>query len=117
MKKKPEIFITHIADCVNVIEQKTKGKTWTDFLNDSDLQDIVIRRLQIIGEAGQNLEKHFKEKYPKIPWRRMWALRNILIHEYFGIDIKLVWQVVKKDIPKLKKEILKISTASKKLKA
>lgn len=65
-----------------------------------------MRRLEIIGEAVRNLPENFREKYPSIPWRQITGTRDKLIHEYFGVDIGLTWQVVKSDLPKLKRQIL-----------
>lgn len=108
MKKDPDIFIQHIIECLTIIEKTAKNKSWQKFFHDTDSQDIIIRRLEIIGEATKNLEGSFRKKYPEIPWKKMAALRNLLIHEYFGVDLKLVWNVVKKDIPELKRQISKI---------
>ena len=71
-------------------------------------QDAVIRRLEIIGEAVKNLPADFKKKKSSIPWQNIAGMRDFLIHEYFGVDLDLVWQTVKKDLPEFKKQILKL---------
>lgn len=71
-------------------------------------QDSIIRRLEIIGEAVRKLDKEFKKKYSKMEWAEIAGMRDILIHDYFGVDINLVWNTVKKDIPKLEKYIKEI---------
>jgi len=68
----------------------------------------VIRRLEIIGEAVKNLPADFKKKKSSIPWQNIAGMRDFLIHEYFGVDLDLVWQTVKKDLPEFKKQILKL---------
>ena len=67
-----------------------------------------MRRLEIIGEAAKNIPDYFRKKNPQIPWREIAGLRDILIHEYFGVDMSLVWKIANKDIPKLKRQILKL---------
>jgi uncharacterized protein with HEPN domain len=69
---------------------------------------MIVRRLEIIGEAVKNLPQEIKEKHPDIPWKRIAGMRDILIHEYFGIDLALTWEVVEKELPNLKKRIIEI---------
>jgi len=105
MKKDSTVFIEHISECINLIEEYIKGKTKNDFFASKQLQDSVIRRIEIIGEAVKNLPGELKSKYPGIPWKRIAGMRDILIHEYFGIDLELTWRVAKSEIPKFKKQI------------
>lgn len=113
MKKEPKVFIEHIIECIELIENYAKGKTKEDFLNSTQLQDAIIRRIEIIGEAVKNLAEEFKNNYPEIPWRKIAGTRDMLVHEYFGIDLELTWEVVQRDIPDLKRKILKIKVAMK----
>ena len=108
MKKDPLVFITYIIECIELIEKYIKGKTKKEFLQDIQLQDSVIRRIEIIGEATKNIPNALKDKYPDIPWKRIAGMRDILVHDYLGIDLNLTWGVAKKEIPKLKNNILKI---------
>lgn len=93
---------------MNLLRNTLKDKTEDDFFTSKFLQDAVIRRLEIIGDAIKNLPMEFREKYNHISWKEFAGMRDILIHKYFGVDLGLTWEVVKKDIPKLKEEILKI---------
>lgn len=103
--KKPEFFLQHIFESIGDIERYTKDLKANDFYKNTQIQDAVIRKLEIIGEAVKNIPKVFKNKHPQIPWQKIAGTRDILIHEYFGVDLNLVWIVVKKELPKLKKEI------------
>ncbi|CAD6491836.1 MAG: hypothetical protein CHKLHMKO_00204 [Candidatus Argoarchaeum ethanivorans] len=108
MKKDPEVFIEHILESIGLIENYTANKTISDFIESVQLQDSIIRRIEIIGEAVKNLPVEVKSNYSEVPWKKIAGMRDVLIHEYFGIDLELTWQVVQKDIPDLKRENLKI---------
>jgi uncharacterized protein with HEPN domain len=101
MKKDPKIFIEHILESIEAIQEYLKGFS-------KEKQDAVIRRMEIIGEAVKNISDEIKGKYLDIPWRRIAGMRDILIHEYFGVDLELTWEVVRKEMVNLKKEMLKI---------
>ncbi len=108
MKKDPYVFIDHIRESIEMIETYTNGVTKELFLNTAQIQDAVCRRLEIIGEAANTLESEFKEQFPNIPWYKIVAMRNILIHEYFAVDLDQVWNTVQKDLPNLKNQLDKI---------
>lgn len=107
-KKDPEIFLKHIIESIDQIEMNVAGLSKKTFLTVVPIQDAVIRRLEIIGEAVKNLPESFKVKYPTVAWKSIAGTRDILIHEYFGVDLELVWAVVGKDVPKLKKQVISI---------
>lgn len=106
MKNNSVVLITHILNCINSLEKYSKGLEKNEFLNNEEKQDAIIRKLEIIGEAVTNLEHDFKERYPYIPWQDIADMRNKLIHEYFSVDLELIWEVLQKDLPELKKNIL-----------
>lgn len=113
MKKDPKILITHILQSIESVEKYSKGLEKDSFILNEEKQDAIIRKLEVIGEAVANLEEKFKEDYPHIPWQDISDMRNRLIHEYFAVDLELVWEVLKKDLPMLKKNILQIQIVEK----
>jgi uncharacterized protein with HEPN domain len=97
-------YLCHIRDSIVKIESyATVGKK--TFMTVSHWQDAIIRNLEIIGEATKRLSKPLKEQYPKVPWRNIAGLRDVLIHDYMGVDLESVWNVVENDLPPLKKHI------------
>lgn len=108
MKKDPKIFIEHILESIKDIEDHTKGFPKEKFLLDKKTQDATVRRITIIGEAVKHLPLALKNDYPQIPWKKIAGTRDILIHEYFGVDLDLLWQITQKEIKQLKKQIKEI---------
>jgi len=105
MMKDPKIFVGHILESINFIEKYTDQLDFEDFANNQQVQDSVLRRFEIIGEAVKNLPLDFKNTSSKIPWKQMAGMRDVLIHDYFGIDVLQVWNTVKSDLPKIKVEM------------
>ncbi|MDP2672809.1 MAG: DUF86 domain-containing protein [Nanoarchaeota archaeon] len=105
MKKDSLIFIGHILETINDIEESVKGLSKEQFEKNKDIKDSNIRRLEIIGETTKNLPKEFTKKYLNIPWKDISGMRDKIIHHYFGIDLEEIWKVIQKDLPELKKQI------------
>lgn len=108
MRKEPRVFLEHILENIEKIETDTRDLVEEDFLGNALIQDAVVRRLEIIGEAVRNLPDEFKQAHPEAPWQDIADMRNKLIHEYFGVDLGLVWRVVKDDLPPFKKQIAEL---------
>ena len=108
MKKDPKILIEHVLECIERIEEYVEGTTKDKFFSSGQLQDAVIRRIEIIGEAVKNISEKVKTKYPKIEWKKIAGTRDTIIHAYFSVDLDIVWNIIKKDLPKLKRQMEKI---------
>ena len=70
--------------------------------------DAIIRNFEIIGEASKNIPTEIQNKYPEIPWRKMYGLRNLIAHEYFGIDYEMIWQIAKNNLPQNRSDLASI---------
>ena len=110
MKKRRDyiIFLEDIVDSAEKIAEYTKGITEENFLVNEKTKDAVIMRIQIIGEAIKNLPAGLKLRHKEINWKKSVKLRNIFIHEYFGINCHRLWKTAKIEIPDLKEKVLKI---------
>jgi uncharacterized protein with HEPN domain len=108
MKRTTKLYLNDILEAISMIEEYTRGLDKSDFEKDRIVQDAVVRRFEIIGEATKNIPPVFKKKYPEIPWRDVAGFRDVLIHGYFGVDVNRVWGVIEDYLPKLKSQISKI---------
>ncbi len=97
--------LQHILDAIFEIEQYTADVEIEVFLENSMMRFAAIKQIEIIGEAANHLSESTKNKFQGIIWRQIIGMRNILIHEYFGIDSQLIWQIIVIDIPQLKTAI------------
>lgn len=100
-KREPQLLIEDILDSAQKIIQYCAGMTLEQFSSDSKTIDAVIRNFEIIGEASNRLPEEYKNQHPKIDWQRMKGFRNRIVHDYFGIDYSIVWQIKELYIPEL----------------
>lgn len=110
MKKTPEVLLQHILESIEWIEKDVADLSEDEFYENVPMQDAVVRRIQVIGEAARNLPADFKQANLETPWQDIADMRNKLIHEYFDIDVELVWEVIQKDLPPLKEHVQKLIT-------
>ena len=108
------VFLRDILDCIARVETYLEGVTEREFENNFEKQDSVIRRIEIMGEAVKNISMETRQKYPEVPWRDLAGVRDILIHQYFGISIGIVWQTATIEIPEFKEKIVSILNELKK---
>lgn len=109
MKRDFRVYLDDILESIERIEDYTKGKTEEVFRRDTELQDAVLRRLEIIGEAVKHIPDYLKDRYPQIDWKKIAGARNIFVHEYFGVRLERVWDTVVRDLPRLKEQIKSLS--------
>lgn len=100
--------LQHILDAIDEIESYIIKCDFDDFMDNSMMRFACIKQMEIIGEAGNHISDEIKAKFSEIEWAQIVGMRNVFVHEYFGIDAKLVWEIIKKDVPDLKEKISKI---------
>jgi len=106
--KKERDFVVYLQDMLEAITKGisfVKGYDFHEFSKDDKTQYSVVRAIEIIGEASKKIPKIIKDKNLEIPWREIGGMRDKMIHDYFGVDLQVVWKTVRKDFPALKKQI------------
>ena len=105
MKKDDTVYLHHILDSIRLIQKHTNEIDYETFLNDELVYNTVIRQLEIIGEASNHISDNVIYDIPDIPWKDIVSMRNILVHDYFEIDLQDVWKTAKNDLIILKEKI------------
>jgi len=103
--KHNQVFLKHILDEINFLTKETEGIKFEQFIKNEILKRACSRSLEIIGEAVKNLSLDFKKQYKEIEWKKIAGLRDKMIHDYFGVNWDIVWDVIKNQIPKLKEQV------------
>lgn len=104
-KRKPDVYLQDILESIEQIEAYLDGISEGEFYKNGEKQDAVLRRLEIIGEAVKNLPDEIRERHDDMPWRKIAGMRDVIIHEYFGITLSMIWVVTQRDLPDLKKKV------------
>jgi len=107
-KREWKLFLEDILESMSLIEEYVKGMSFDDFKEDRKTIDAVVRNFEIIGEAAKNIPENVRKDYKDIDWIGIIGLRNRISHEYFGIDFSIIWNIIKLELPVVKKEIQKI---------
>jgi len=102
--KNDALYLRHIMECIRRIEENVAGgrEPW---MASHTLQDAVMRNLQTMSESTQRLSEALKARHPKVEWQRIVAVRNVLVHEYLGIDLERIWEIIQRDVPEFKQAI------------
>lgn len=108
MKKEDSVYLKHILDAVNDIDEFVKDMNKESFLSNKAIKYAVVRSIEIIGEASKHLSKNFREQHKDIRWEDICGMRDKLIHDYIGVDFSIVWKVIERDIPALKKKLTEV---------
>jgi len=109
MSKRPvDLLLDDICEALDRIEQYTSSMSFDVFSKDRKTVDAVVRNLEIIGEASNRLSADFRDGHPEIEWHKVIGLRHRIVHEYFGIDLQIVWQILQKNLPSLRQAISQI---------
>jgi uncharacterized protein with HEPN domain len=108
MSFEPLDYLRHIQAEVEYLTKAGTGLSYEQFAANETLQRAFVRSLEVIGEAAKKVSADFREQYPEVEWRGMAAMRDRLIHDYFGVDLELVWDVVQRRVPELRSQIVQI---------
>ena len=106
MSNRPtDLLLDDIRESIDRIEEYTRGMSFEDFSKDQKSIDAVARNLEIMGEAANRLPDEFKESHSDIEWYKIIGLRHRIVHEYFGVDLDIVWRILQKDLPELRRSL------------
>jgi len=103
--RKHRLFIEDILESMRKIERYIENLNYNEFEKNELIVDAVIRNLEVMGEASRNIPEDIRNKHIDIPWKRMIGLRNIATHEYFGIDLSIIWEIITVNLPETKPKI------------
>lgn len=106
-ERNPDLLIQDILESIEKIEKYSKNFTYEDFTKDERTIDAIIRNFAVIGEAANRIPDIEKARFKNVEWRKIVGLRNRVIHDYFGIDLEIIWFIVNNDIPEFKDQLSK----------
>ena len=107
-KRDPELLVEDMLDALRKIRLYTEGMTYSSFLRDERTVDAVVRNLEVLGEAARQLPEEFASGHPDVPWRKIAGLRNRVVHDYFGLDLDIVWRIIQSDLVPLQIQLEKL---------
>lgn len=107
-RSEPVLLLGDILESIEKIKKYTSGISYQEFINDDKTKDAVARNFEIIGEAANRIPQEIKERFPHIQWQRIRGFRNRIVHDYMGIDYRIVWTIIDHDLTELSKEIVEV---------
>ncbi|MEK7209181.1 MAG: DUF86 domain-containing protein [Patescibacteria group bacterium] len=111
--RETRVYLEDILESIKRIERYIKDLKTADFIENEVVQDGVMKRMEVIGEAVKHLPDNIKNKYPEIPWKNIAGIRDVLIHEYAGVQLETIWRTAKNDLPTLKQTIVQLLNGKK----
>ncbi len=105
MSKDPTVYLSHILECIDLVGTYIAGFDLAEFEERQQVQDAVLRRIEIIGEAVKNLPDDLRLANPQVPWRQIAGTRDKVIHDYLGVDVELIWNVANTLLPELRDQV------------
>ena len=108
IKREFILYLEDMLKSMDRIEEYLSSLDFKKFKQTYLIVDAIIRNFEIIGEASKNIPPNIQEKYPEIPWKKMYGLRNLIAHEYFGIDYEMIWEIARKNLPQNRNDLIEI---------
>jgi uncharacterized protein with HEPN domain len=106
--KDPRILLSYVLECADLVAVYIGAVSWEEFTDDTEKQDAVLRRLEVIGQAVKDLPKELRSRFEDVPWRKIAGMRDKLSHDYLGIDLEVTWNPATRDLPELRRRVAEI---------
>ncbi|MGH2442042.1 MAG: HepT-like ribonuclease domain-containing protein [Chloroflexota bacterium] len=108
MRRNIAVYLDDILESIRRIEVSTRNISQAAFESDVDTQDAVVRRIEIVGEAIKHIPQEFRDTHPQVPWRKVAGTRDVIIHNYFDVNLGGIWNIIQNDLAPLKQQVIDI---------